>query len=209
MKLLLSCVALVALVSPARAEDPGMKLMQLMMRCPAISSDGKHVAIYSMSGSSEQGSATSLAVFDATGKAEQRIGVVPPVKDAAKADAAATKIVKLLDSGGYKRMARVAQKSEDRQKLTYAAKLTSEDVVLDVKIKDRKVSITGTRAGKTLAPIAVDLAAKDGACKKVAAYGIANTQAGYDTKTHLFAFSVQAEEADSVCHAHDFVVELK
>ncbi|MBA3406228.1 MAG: hypothetical protein H0U13_16355, partial [Gemmatimonadaceae bacterium] len=48
-------------------------------------------------------------------------------------------------------------------------KLTSEDVTLDVKIENRKVSITGTRAGKTLAPIAVDLAAKDGGCKKVAA----------------------------------------
>jgi hypothetical protein len=52
---LLSCVALVALTSPAVADDPGMKLMGLIMRCPAISSDGKHVAIYSMAGSNEKG----------------------------------------------------------------------------------------------------------------------------------------------------------
>jgi hypothetical protein len=148
-------------------------------------------------------------VFDPKGKEEQRIGVVPPATDFAKAGVAASKIMKLLDDGGYKRMSRVAQKSEDRQKLTYSAKLTSEDVELVVQIKDRKVSITGTRAGKALAPVTVKLGATDGACKKASAYDIANTQAGYDTKTQLFAFSVQAEEAESVCHAHDFVVTLK
>lgn len=209
MKLPLVCIALATLVSPAAAEDTGMKLMGLVMRCPAISSDGKHVAIYSMARGSEKGSMTSLAVFSPSGKQEQRIGVVPPATDAAKAEAAATKIVKILDDGGYKRMSRVAQASEDNQKLTYAVKLTSEDVALDVKVKDRKVSITGTRAGKALAPITLKLAAKDGACKKTDAYGIANTQAGYDTQTQLFAFSVQAEEGGSVCHAHDFVVTLK
>lgn len=186
-----------------------MKLMGLIMRCPAISSDGKHVAIYAMAGSAEPGSKTSLAVFSPTGKQEQRIGVVPPATDVTKAEAAATKIVKLLDDGGYKRMSRVARASEDLQALTYSTKLTSEDVELEVLVKDRKVSIKGLRAGKALAPITLKLGAKDGSCKKVKAYAIANTQAGFDAKTGLFAFSVQAEEADSVCGSHDFVVALK
>lgn len=207
MKLTVFGIAL-ALAAPAHADDTGTKLIGFMMRCPGISADGKHVALYTMAGSSEANTKTSLAVFGVNGKEEQRIGVVPPVTSTAKAAAAVAKISTLLDTGGYKRMSRVAQTSEVSQKLTYSAKLTSEDVVLDVKVKDRKVSITGTRAGKAFAPVAVELAAKDGPCKKVADYGIANTQAGYDVKTKLFAFSVQASENDSVCHSHDFVVEL-
>ncbi|MBL9017066.1 MAG: hypothetical protein JNL83_22965 [Myxococcales bacterium] len=209
MKLGIVALTLATLAVPARAQDTGMKLMGLVMRCPAISSDGKHVALYSMAGSTEPGSKTSLAVFSAAGKLEQRIGVVPPATDAAKAEAAATKIVKLLDDGGYKRMSRVARASEDRQKLTYSTKLTSEDVELEVVVKNRKVTITGTRAGTALAPVTVKLGAKDGTCKKAEAYDLANTQAGYDPKTQLFAFSVQAEEARSVCGAHDFVVTLR
>ncbi len=209
MKVGIVAVALAALASPARAEDPGMKLMGLVMRCPAISSDGKHVAIYSMAGSTEPGSTTSLAVFSGAGKEEQRIGVVPPATDVAKADAAATKIVKLLDDGGYKRMSRVAQVSDKWDKLNYTAKYTTEDVELDVVVKARKVTITGKRAGKALAPVTVKLAAKDGTCKKAENYGIANTQAGFDAKTGLFAFSVQADEASTVCASHDFVVTLK
>jgi hypothetical protein len=211
MKLVFPClVALAATSTLARADDdPGMQLMTVMMRCPAISADGKHVAIYSENPGSEKDAMTSLAVFGATGTVEQRISVVPPVKDVARAKAGAAKIVKLLDDGKYKRMSRVAQISESTKKTSFTMQVSSEDVVLDLHLENRKLAITGKRGGVALASISVGLGPKDGACKSVEAYSLANTMAGYDAKTGQFAFSIQAEHDKEICFAHDFVITFK
>ena len=186
-----------------------MQLMTAMMRCPAISSDGKHVAIYSNDPGTEKDAMTSLAVFDGAGKVEQRISVVPPNTDAARAKAAAAKVVKLLDSGGYKRMSRVARVSETANKTTYATKLESEGVEIELGVANRKLTVNATRGGKKLAVVTRTLAAKDGACKSVDAYGLSNTMAGYDAKSGELAFSITARQGDQICFSHDFVVTLK
>ena len=185
MKLALAA-ALVAIATIARADDdPGMQLMTVMMRTPAISADGKHVAIYNEDPGAEKDAKTSLGIFGAAGALEQRISVVPPNTDVAKAKVAAAKLVKLLDDGGYKRMSRVARVSEKTDKTTYATELKSEDVV-----------------------VAIALPA-DGPCKTVDTYGLANTMAGYDAKTGQLAFTLQAWQHDQVCFAHGLVVTLK
>jgi hypothetical protein len=207
MKLALALLLVTASVAHAD-EDPGMQLMTVMMRTPAISADGKHVAIYNEDPGTEKGAMTSLAIFGASGAVEQRISVVPPNTDAAKAKAAAAKLVTLLDDGGYKRMSRVARVSEKAAKTTYTTELKTEDVVIDVAVAKRKLKITGTRAGKKLAPISLTIP-KDGPCKSVDAYGLANTMAGYDGTTSQLAFTLQAWQHDQVCFAHGFVVTLK
>ena len=209
MKLSIACLAVLFATNAVADDDPAMQLMGVMMRCPAVSADGKHVALYSQDPGSEKGAMTSLAVFSPKGAVEQRISVVPPNADVAKATTAAAKITKLLDDGSYKRMARVKQIANETDKTKLSAKFESEDVALDVKLVDRKLSITGTRAGKKLAEISKKLPAKDGRCPSVDGYSIANTQAGYDPKSKLFAFSVMAEQGGAVCFAHDFVVTLK
>jgi hypothetical protein len=208
MKLVIAC--LVVTTSLARADDdPGMQLMTVMLRCPAISSDGKHVAIYGSDPGTEKDAMTSLAIFGPAGTVETRISVVPPNTDKTRAKAAAAKLVKLLDDGGYKRMSRVARVSEKLDKTKFSTHLTSEDIALDVQLADRKLTITGTRRGEHLVPHSLTLGATDGPCKKVTAYGLANTMAGFDPKTGLFAFSIDAEENATVCFAHAFVVTLE
>jgi hypothetical protein len=205
----IACVLLLAF-SMAHADDnPGMQLMGLMMRCPAISADGKHVAIYSYDPGGDKDAKTSLAVFGVSGTVEQRVAIVPPATDMARAKATATKLVKLLDDGGYKRMSRVARLSEDRGKV-YKTKLNSEDLVIDLSVTGRKVEVHATRDGKALAPVTRSLAAKDGTCKAVTGYSLLNTAAGFDPKTGLFAFSIVAADADNpACFSHDFLVTLK
>jgi len=208
MKLALASLLVLTSFTHAHAEDTGMKLMQVMMRCPAISSDSKHVAIYSLAAGKDKAAKTSLAVFGGTGKLEQRIDVVPPNTDAVRATSDAAKISKVLDDGAYKRMSRVAQKDAKSDKATFTAQLSSEDAVLDVKIAKRKVTITGTRAGKKLAAISKTLP-KDGPCKTADSYDLPNTMAGFDATSGLFAFEITVTEKDTVCFAHDFVVKLK
>lgn len=212
MKILLGALtALVATTSLAHADDPGMQLITLMMKTPAISADGKHIAIYSTGpgGDADPAVKTSLAVFDAGGKLEQRIGVVPPATDAAKTKAAVEKINKLIDDGGYKRMSRIKQDSNNQSKTGgFTAKVESEDVVMELALEKRKLTINATRAGKKLAPVTVALPAKDGACKKVDSFSFANTVAGYNAPGKQFAFEIGAFEGDSQCFAHAFVVVL-
>ena len=209
MKLVLAAaLVLTSTTTVAQAEDdPGMQLMTVMMRTPAISADGKHVAIYNEDPGTEPDAKTSLGIFGSAGALEQRISVVPPNTDAAKAQVAAGKLVKLLDDGGYQRMSRVARVSEKTAKTTYATTIKSEDVIVEIALAKRKLKITGTRAGKKLAPLSLALP-PDGPCKKVESYGLANTMAGYDVKTGQLAFTLQAWQRDQVCFAHGFVVKL-
>lgn len=212
MKLLLACLASVAaLTANAHAdEDPGMQLMGVMMKTPAISADGKHIAIYSHDPGKEKDAKTSLAVFGSKkGNLEQRISVVPPNTDAERAKTAAAALLKVLDDGKYKRMSRVARVSAEAKKTDYATQLKSEDIVIDVRLVSRKLEVAASRDGKKLKGASKKLPAKDGACEAVDGYGIANTMAGYDVTTGAFAFSITAEEAGSVCFSHEFVVTLK
>lgn len=211
MKLLAAAfVALALAPTVARADDPGMQLMQIMMRCPAMSADGKHVAIYSLAGGDDKAAKTSLVVFGANGKLEQRVPVVPPATDVARATADAAKIVKLLDDGGYKRMSRVASKGGATAKNgDYSTDLSSEDAALKLEIVKRKITITGTRGGKKLAPIKLTLPAKDGACASSVSFSVANTMAGYDKASKQLAFEVGVFGGDAMCFAHDYVVTLK
>ena len=210
-------LSLVLVPALARADDTAMALMQIQMACPAISADGKHVAIFSLSPGTDKDAKTSLVVFDGTTPGA-RISIVPPVKDATRAKAAADKIVKLLVDGKYQRMSRVQRASGKAVRHDSATapapsmteQLASEDVVIDVSVADRKVELAPTRAGKKLAAIHLALPAKDGPCTSLVGYSIANTGAGFDAKTGLFAFSVLIEQAGgSICYAHDFVVTVK
>jgi hypothetical protein len=209
MKVAFASVVVVALLTGrAHADDTAMQLMQVMMRCPAISSDGKHVAIYSLAAVKNPDAKTSLVVFGPTGKVEQRIEVVPPATHAERAKADAANVTKLLDDGGYKRMSRVAEKNAKSDKASFTAQLSSEDLTLDVKIAKRKVTLTGTRGGKKVKAITKTLP-KDGPCKAVDFYSLANTMAGFDAASGLFAFQITATEKDTVCFSHEFVVAVK
>ena len=207
--LLLLALTGVAHADRVPSDDPGFQLMQVMMRCPAISADHKHVAIYASDPGKEKGAKTSLIVFSPGGKVEKQISVVPPATDEAKAKAAAATITKLLDDGKYQRMSRVQRVSDTSEKTKFTMQLKSEDVVIDLALADKKLTITGTRDGKKLKSKIQLKLPKDGPCTSVDAYSLANTTAGYDKGTQLFAFSINAEHESAVCFAHDFVVGLK
>jgi hypothetical protein len=179
------------------------------MRCPAISADGKHVAIYSHAPGDDKASRTSLVVFGTDGKVLQRIGVVPPATDVARAKADVAKLTKVLDAGSYKRMGRVASKGGKQDATRYTTDLASEDAALVLAIDKRTVTITGTRGGKAIAPIKLALPAKDGPCTSSDSLSVANTMAGYDKKSGLLAFSIQVFTKDTSCFAHDYVVTVK
>jgi hypothetical protein len=200
------------LLAPAAAraeDDPGMLLMGAMMRTPAVSADGKHLAIYSVDPGGGDGARTSLAVFDAAGKLEQRIPLVPPAVDRARASAGAARITQLLRDGGYKRMGAMARGATKADGTTYATQLKHEELVVELRVAERKVELRATRDGKPLAPITRALPAGDGPCASVDAYTVANTTAGYDAKSGALAFSISAQRGAEVCFGHDFVVVLK
>lgn len=209
MKLALACLLLAATSSLARADDIGMRIIQVMMRFPAVSADGKHIAVYSIAAGDEKVAKTSVVVFGAKGKLEQRIPIVPPNTDRAQAEADIAKVTKLLDDGGYKHLSRMAQEGGKLDKQgTYTVTLKSEDVAIDIKIAKRKVSLTGTRGKTKLKPITFTLPAKDGPCAKSDSFGVANTLAGYDKPSKQLAFAVDVTAGMDVCFAHEYVVTL-
>jgi hypothetical protein len=183
--------------------------MAIMMQLPAMSSDGKHIAIFSQDPGTEKGAMTSVAVFSTTGKLEKRISIVPPGTDMKKAQAATAKINSLLSAGGYARMARIAQEADKYEKPNFTLKLSSEGITFDVKLEKRKLEIKPTKNGTALATITKKLPAKDGRCKKADGYSLANTQAGFDAKSGALAFSIDAEQDGQVCFGHSFVVTIK
>lgn len=210
MKTFVAVLAITATCSLAHADDDGgMAVLQLMMRFPAISADAKHVAIFSDDGGADKKANTSVVVFGIGGKLEQRISIVPPAAGAAKAKAAVDKIVKLLDAGGYQRMSRIAQVSDSTDKTSFTLQLSSEDVVLDIQLANRTLTLSPTRAGKPLAKITRKLPAKDGRCKRADSYSLSNTMAGFDVTTGVFAFTIDAFQKDTGCAAHEFLVTLK
>ncbi|MFT3694882.1 MAG: hypothetical protein QM831_17160 [Kofleriaceae bacterium] len=205
MKLLWLCLMASSI---AHADDaPEMQLMSAMMRCPAISADGTHVAIYSQAPGSAKDSKTSLAVFSIKGAEEQRLSVVPPATDQKRAASDAGAVTKLLDAGQYKRMGRVKRVDESFKDGKLVTHVESGDASLAIELTGRKLTITGKRGDAKVA-LSKSLPAKDGACAKADSYSVPNTLAGYDDKTHTFAFSIQVENDKSICHSHDFVVVL-
>lgn len=203
-------LAIAVVPSLARADDPGMQLMMMMMRLPAMSADGKHLALFSEAPGDDKAAKTSLAVFGVDGKLEQRLSIVPPVVDVERATADVAKVAKLLDDGKYQRMSRVSSKGGVQDKNGgFSIELASEDVALTLKITGRKISITGTRADKKLAPVTFALPPKDGTCGSSGSFSVANTMAGYDKKSQLLAFGVSVFSGDTGCFGHDFVIPLK
>ncbi|HEY4178382.1 MAG TPA: hypothetical protein VGM90_16160 [Kofleriaceae bacterium] len=209
-KLAFALLGVLASVGVANAdEDPGMAVMQLMLKSPGLSKDGKHVAMYSMDPSKEKDTATSLIVFSAAGKEEKRIGVVPPNTDAKRTMKAVDAINKLQTAGGYTRMSRVASVSEKNDKGTYTTDLTSEDVAITVSLAKDTVVISGTRGDAKLAAVKLPLGKAHGTCASVDSWGVVNTMSGYDKTKKLFAFALQGSHGDDVCSEYDFVVTLK
>jgi hypothetical protein len=204
-----SAVLVVVVASVARADDPAMQVMQIMTRCPAISADGKHVALFSVAPGEDRRSKTSLAVFGIKGKLEKRLPFVPPDVDVEQASYDASKAVKFLDAGKYRRMALMASKGGTTDGAAYSIDLSSEDVAFTLKVVDRKVTITGTRGEKKLAPVNLTLPKDDGMCVTTDSFSVANTMAGYDKKSKVFAFEVAVTSKDTQCFGHDFVVTLK
>lgn len=182
--------------------------MQLMMKSPGISKDGKHVSMYSIDPSTEKDTKTSFIVFSAAGKEEKRVGVVPPNTDAAKTTKAVAAINKLVEAGSYTRMSRVAIANEKGDKTTYDTDLSSEDVAVHVSLAKSTVEITGTRGDAKLAAIKKPLGKIHSKCD-VDSWGVVNTLSGYDKTTKLFAFALQGSHGSDVCAEYDYVVVLK
>jgi hypothetical protein len=188
----------------ASADDFTTAITRLMMGTPAISADGKTIALYSFAPGREPDAKTSLVIFNGT-RERERLGIVPSGIDAARARTSAASATRKID--GMKRMARVA-KGEETWGPKYEVALTSSGTELHLSIVDRRVTVTAKRDGRD-ARAEVALAAKDGGCRDVKGYSISNTMAGFDDKTGLFAFSVEVEDkTGTTCFAHDFVVQL-
>jgi hypothetical protein len=183
-------------------------LMNLIMRCPGISADGKHVVMFSLTAVKEKKAKTSFVEFDTKGKVEKRFEIVPPVVDPDRAKTDVWAAAKEFVDGGFKRMSVVAEKDDKHEGANFSGQYTSEDVVLDIKLVKRKLTIDGTRAGKKLATITKTLP-KEAGCKAVDYYSLTNTASGFDPTSGTFAFQISASNGSSVCSSHEFVVPLK
>ncbi len=212
---------LLSLHRPAAAEvtdDPGMRIMRIMMMSPSISADGKEVAIYSFDPGKVKGAKTSLAVFGAAGALKKRLSIVPPMVDLERSKGTAMEAALTLTGSRFARMGLVAKKAITNvqhvkagdPKASLDVTLSSGDATFKVHVADRVATVTATRAGKSVAPITLKLGKSSGTCGPVIGYTIQNTLAGFDETSGALALSVDLEDANSpTCFGYDFVASIK
>jgi hypothetical protein len=202
---------------PARG-DAMQDAMRLQLLSPAISGDGKSVAMVSSDPGEGPGATGSLAIFESTGALKKRLPLWAPAKEPERATRSYAEATRLLDEGGYRRMARVKRESEKtvlRQQPadpppTFEGLFISGDYGVTVKVANGTLTVTARRGKRTLGPFAVKLATPAAACPLVAGYSVAPARAGLEPASKLLALAVLVENAEGVgCFSHEAVFSLK
>jgi hypothetical protein len=213
-------VAVVALAlggGAAVRADVARQAMQVQLLSPAVSGDGKQVAVASLDPAGEAGASGSLALYDGSGILKRRIPLFAPARDPERARRSYAEAAKVLEDGAFRRMARVKRNSE-RTALrrtpsdpppSFEGVFSQGDFGFTVRVADGKVRFEAMKGSRRLGTWSLKLG-KDGKCSDVAGYSVSPTRAGFEADRRLFAFSVYAETKDGdACFSHDYVVSLK
>ncbi len=202
--------------APAGA-DVAQQAMQVQLLSPAVSADGKQVAIASLDPSGEAGASGSLALFDGAGVLKRRLPLFAPARDAERARKSYAQAAKILEEGGFRRMGRVKRNSE-RTALrrapadpppSFEGVFSQGDFGFTVRVGDGKVRFEAMKGTRKLGTWSLRLG-KEAPCSDVAGYSVSPTRAGFEADRRLFAFSVFAEtKSGDVCFSHDYVVAMK
>lgn len=197
--------------------NPMVLAMKVMMISPAISSDGKFVAMHSTNPASDSDASGSLVVFNARGKEKKRMPLVPPARGMARSKATYEAADALLKKGGYKRMGRLSR-SNDKTVLkekpsdpppSYQATFTQGDYVFDLKVTVGRIQVVAKRKGRKAGKKVVKFRTPRARCNQVTGYSVSPAKAGYDKSSGLFALSVLVESSGSICFSHELVWRVK
>jgi len=207
--------ALVA--APASAADVAQQAMQVQLISPAVSADGKQVAVASLDPAGEAGASGSLALFDAAGALKRRIALFAPARDAERARRSYAEAAKILEEGGFRRMGRVKRNGEKTALRrtpsdpppSFEGIFSQGDYGFTVRVADGKARFDAMKGSRKIGTWSLPLG-KEGPCSDVAGYSVSPTRAGFEADRRLFAFSVYAETKNGdVCFSHDYVVAVK
>ena len=210
-------LALALLVPVAASGDVAKQAMQVQLLSPAISADGKQVAIASLDPGGEAGASGSLALFDGAGALKRRIALFAPARDPERARKSYAQAAKILEDGAFRRMGRVKRNSE-RTALrrapadpppSFQGVFSQGDFGFTINVADGKARLEAMKGSRRLGTWSLRLG-KEAPCGDVAGYSISPTRAGFEAERRVFAFSVYAEtNAGDVCFSHDYVVAMK
>jgi len=212
-----AAMALALVVAADARADVARQAMQVQLMSPAVSSDGKQVAIASLNPGGESGASGSLAVFDGAGALKRRIPLFAPARDAERARKSYAEATRILEEGAFRRMGRVKRNSE-RTALrrspadpppSFEGVFSQGDFGFTVRVADGKVRFEAMKGSRKLGTWSLGLG-KEPACGDVAGYSVSPTRAGFESDRRLFAFSVYAEtKSGDVCFSHDYVIAMK
>jgi hypothetical protein len=210
--------ALALAAGPARADaNVARQAMRVQLLSPAVSADGKSIAIASLDPGGEAGASGSLAIFDAAGVLKRRLPLFTPARDPERARRAYAKATRLLDEGGYRRMARLRRNSE-RTHLrrapadpppTFEGFFSQGDYGFAVHVARGQVRVEARKGSRKLGTYTRRLGPAP-RCRRVAGYSVSPTRAGFETSGRVLAFSVYAETTGGeACFSYDYVVATK
>jgi hypothetical protein len=197
--------------------DVAQQALQVQLLSPAVSADGKQVAIASLDPAGEAGASGSLALFDGAGALKRRIALFAPARDPERARKSYAEAAKTLDDGGFRRMGRVKRNSEKTALRrtpsdpppTFQGVFSQGDYGFTIEAGNGKVRFEAMKGARKLGTWSLRLG-KEAPCSDVAGYSVSPTRAGFEADRRLFAFSVYAEtKSGDVCFSHDYVVAMK
>jgi hypothetical protein len=200
--------------SPAEG-NPAMVAMKVLMISPALSADGRTVAMHSHDPTGTAGAAGSLVFFDGSGKELRRLPLVPPARDLARATQTYAAADLALTRGGYKRMGRVAiTRGKDVQQRrpgdpppSFAATFTQGEHTFAIEVTTGKVVVEVRRGTRTYSTTTIPFRTPTTRCAKVTGYSVSPTKVGFDLQFGLLAFSVLVEADGSTCFSHEYLLK--
>ncbi|HEY3355764.1 MAG TPA: hypothetical protein VGQ83_21105 [Polyangia bacterium] len=203
---------------PAARGDAAQDAMRLQLLSPAISGDGKTVAIVSLDPGDGPGASGSLALFDAGGALWRRLPLWAPQRDPRRAQTSYREATRLMDEAGFRRMGRLtrhAEKTIVRHKPgdpapRFEGLFSHGDYGVTVTVTGGTLKVEAKRGKRTLGPWTVAFATPPAACPAVAGYSVSPARAGLQAASRLLALSVVVEDADgNACFSHEAVFPLK
>jgi hypothetical protein len=206
-----------ALAAPARG-DATHDAIRLQLASPAISGDGKTVALVSLDPGDGKGATGSLVVIDAGGALKRRLPLWAPGRGGTQAQQSYADAMRLLDEGGYRRMGRLKRQSEKvgrhRQAADppprFEALFSLGDYGVNVTVAGDTLRVEARRGKRTLGPWTVPLATPSAACPRVGGYAVSSGRSGLEAASRLLALSVVIEDpAGSACFSREAVFALK
>jgi len=208
-------LAALAYALTARGDVVGEQI-RLQLLSPAISGDGKTVAVASLDPGGVAGAVGSLALYDLGGNLKRRLPLTAAERDPERARRDYAAAQKVLDAGGYRRLGRLRQQSEHTivhrrigdPSPRFATVLSQGELGITVIVADRKLRVEAMRASRRLGPWTLQLATPAAACPAIGGYVVSPARAGLAGRTLVLSVFVTTPDG-STCFSHEAVLTLK